>query len=199
MCYCNISVYWGLNVNICNSVCATISWILDFKRMSSKKSCEFCHSHQLCNKISHTFVQCFREMQIMVCVQHRQLNANYIFLGFLIPGTWCQVASNYIIIDFVRGCSQTPLSVFVICVYLSLLAFCAMGLSIYFMSLVYKESKDISKQVAAQTKTKYLRRFVMLCNPIKVHFGDSGNFFEQDTSLNVEQYSLDQTINFLLA
>jgi len=144
-------------------------------------------------------VQVYRELQIMVSVQHRQLNAKSVFLGVLLPGPCVQVIANYVLIEYLSGRFHIPIQMLILLVNIVFITFCTLFLAIGFLSMVYRESKDMQKELGKYVRNKGVKKFLKSCPVLKVSFGGSGNFFEPVTSLNVEQFSVDLTINLLLA
>lgn len=141
----------------------------------------------------------FREIQLMVAVYHRQLNSKSVFLGILIPGPFVQVLGNYTVIEYLRGRAHLPIEMIMHIGCIVIVTFCTFCLAIGFLAMVYRESKDVQKLLGRNARNKAFKRFCKSCPVLKVNFGGSGNFFEPVTSLNIEQFSIDQTINLLLA
>jgi hypothetical protein len=144
-------------------------------------------------------IQVFRELQLMVTTYHRQLTSRSVLIGFVLIGPVVQIMANYILIQLIRGKSQLPTAFIINLGAMAFVTFCILFQATGFLSMVYQESKDIQKELRRNARNKGFRRFCRSCPVLKVSLGGSGNFFEPDTSLNVEQFSMNQTINLLLA
>lgn len=147
---------------------------------------------------AHLSESAFRQAQLMICSQHRELYSNSVLLSILLPGPCVQILINCIIIRYINGQFHLPLGIAAVYMPISLVLCLTYVVLIDFLSKVYEESKNFDKEIIASNLSKYIRSFIRSCPVLRVNVGGGGNFIELMTSLKVPQFSIVQLISLLL-
>lgn len=146
------------------------------------------------------FVEKFRQIQLMLKL-HREITSKTIMLCVVLMGITINVSALYNICVMLSArdpnSDKMPWQIGFLSMWANLYdTFITMFVFVIF-GKVYTISKEEQVSLGKTKRIPELRKFLLSCPVQKIYFGGF-SYFESDTSLNVQDFVLNNTVSLLL-
>lgn len=141
------------------------------------------------------FVVRFREIQLMIKL-HREITAIWILQILVFVGVLAGILMLYVLIVMIRNSSFESWPIIVISTQFSIVSVMIFLIALKYFGNVYDASMIGLNRLKRAHKNKWFKLFYHSCPVQRIYFGQT-NFFEKETSLNIEQFIVEQTVTLL--